>query len=139
MSTALDFTGKAVVITGGTGGIGLGLARGFAQAGANVIATGATAAEVETAGQVSGVGFAVLDVRSDDAVAAFARSLPKVDVLVNCAGVNLRAAEYTPQGFASWSRSAVAAVPSSTSPPPSPSSGRRMRRPMRRAKAASCS
>ena len=99
MSIAIDYAGKTVVITGGTGGIGLGLARGFAGAGANVVATGASAAEVEAAGTVEGVTFAVLDVRSDDAVAAFAGGLDKADVLVNCAGVNLRAAEFTPEGF----------------------------------------
>ena len=35
-----DLTGKTAVITGSTSGIGLGLARGFAQAGANVVING---------------------------------------------------------------------------------------------------
>ena len=39
MTAVLDYTGKSVVITGGTGGIGLGLARGFAEAGATVVAS----------------------------------------------------------------------------------------------------
>lgn len=96
----LDFSNKIVVITGGTGGIGLGLARAFAGAGASVTATGATEAEVAAAGTVDSVSFAVLDVRSDAAVAAFAEKFGKVDVLLNGAGVNLRAAELTPEGFA---------------------------------------
>jgi NAD(P)-dependent dehydrogenase (short-subunit alcohol dehydrogenase family) len=100
MIPSLDYTGKIVVITGGTGGIGLGLARAFAEAGAEVHATGATAAEVAAAGSVPGVSFTVLNVRDDAAVAAFAAGVPAVDALVNCAGVNLRAAEFTPEGFA---------------------------------------
>lgn len=99
MTAVLDYTGKSVVITGGTGGIGLGLARGFAEAGATVVATGASEAEVDAAGSVEGVSFRVLDVRSDGAVSAFAADQDKVHALINCAGVNLRAAEFTPEGF----------------------------------------
>ena len=94
------YSGKAVVITGGTGGIGLGLARAFRAAGATVHATGATDAEVAGAPQGEGITFTTLDVRSDEAVNAFAAGFEHIDALVNCAGVNLRAAEFTPEGFA---------------------------------------
>jgi NAD(P)-dependent dehydrogenase (short-subunit alcohol dehydrogenase family) len=93
------FSGKAVVVTGGTGGIGLGLATAFRDAGATVHATGATEAEVAAARTTDGIAFSVLDVRSDAAVGAFAAGFGTVAVLVNCAGVNLRAAEWTPEGF----------------------------------------
>jgi NAD(P)-dependent dehydrogenase (short-subunit alcohol dehydrogenase family) len=99
MSVAIDFSGKTVVITGATGAIGLGFCRAFADAGASVIAAGATEAEVAAAGAVPGVRFTVLDVTSDDAVTAFAATVPEIDVLLNAAGVNLRAAEHTPEGF----------------------------------------
>jgi NAD(P)-dependent dehydrogenase (short-subunit alcohol dehydrogenase family) len=100
MALSLDYENKTVVVTGGTGGIGLALARAFADAGATVTATGATAAEVKACGEVPGCTFLELDVRSDIAVAVFAGGFAKVDALVNCAGVNLRAAELTPKGFA---------------------------------------
>lgn len=99
MSVSIDYSGKTVVITGATGAIGIGLATGFADAGATVIAAGATDAEVAAAGSVPGVAFAVLDVRSDADVAAFVAGVDRIDVLVNGAGVNLRAAEHTPEGF----------------------------------------
>jgi len=94
------YAGKTVVITGGTGGIGLGLGRAFRAAGAEVHATGATDAEVAGAPADAGIGFTRLDVRSDEAVNAFAAGFAHIDALVNCAGVNLRAAEFTPEGFA---------------------------------------
>jgi NAD(P)-dependent dehydrogenase (short-subunit alcohol dehydrogenase family) len=95
------YDGKRVVITGGTGGIGIGLAQAFRDAGAEVLATGATDAEVETARNSAGrITFSTLDIRSNSAIAAFAESIAAIDVLINAAGVNLRANEFTPEGFA---------------------------------------
>jgi NAD(P)-dependent dehydrogenase (short-subunit alcohol dehydrogenase family) len=95
------YDGKAVVVTGGTSGVGLGLATAFAAAGAKVHATGATEAEATAAGAAfADVAFSVLDVRDDAAIASFAAGLGGIAALANCAGVNLRAAEFTPEGFA---------------------------------------
>ena len=94
------FAGKTVVITGATSGIGQGIGRAFAEAGAKVHATGATQAEVEAAERDEPrFAYTQLDVRSTEQVGEYAGAFGQIDVLVNCAGVNLRAAELTPQGF----------------------------------------
>jgi NAD(P)-dependent dehydrogenase (short-subunit alcohol dehydrogenase family) len=94
------FSGKTVVITGGTSGIGQGIGRAFADAGATVHVTGATEAEV-AAGSAAEPRFRTtqLDVRNTEQVNAYAATFPSVAALVNCAGVNLRAAEHTVAGF----------------------------------------
>jgi NAD(P)-dependent dehydrogenase (short-subunit alcohol dehydrogenase family) len=94
------YTGKTVVITGGTSGIGQGIGRAFADAGATVHVTGATQAEVE-AGTAAEPRFRYtqLDVRNTEQVAEYAATFGTVAALINCAGVNLRAAEHTVEGF----------------------------------------
>jgi NAD(P)-dependent dehydrogenase (short-subunit alcohol dehydrogenase family) len=96
------FSGRVVLVAGGTSGIGLGIATEFAAAGARVIATGATEAEVAKARvlAIPGVAYEVLDVRSDDAVKALAAEQEQLVALVDCAGINLRAEEFTLEGFA---------------------------------------
>jgi len=89
----IDFAGKAALVTGGAGGIGGAIARGFHESGARVIATGLDAAEVARARadpQLAGVAFAVLDVADDAAVRALAAETGDIDILVNCAGVTAR-------------------------------------------------
>lgn len=49
MFKPFDLTGKTVLITGGNGGIGLGMARGLLQAGANVMIWGSRAEKTEAA------------------------------------------------------------------------------------------
>ena len=96
-----DLKGRVALVTGGNGGIGLGMARGLAQAGAAIAVAGRNQAKSEAAAAdlaKLGVKTAVLtaDVTDeaqcrrmvDDTVARLGR----LDVLVNNAGINIRKA-----------------------------------------------
>ncbi len=92
---------RAVLVTGGTSGIGLGVARAFAAQGDTVLATGATEAEVARArDEAAALRFERLDVRDETAVQALVGTLPRLDVVVNCAGAIRRGAEHDPKAFA---------------------------------------
>ena len=94
---------RHVFVTGGTSGIGAAIARAFAATGARVVATGATAAEVQAArthAPNAGIAFEALDVRDGAAVQTRLASCEGLDVLVNCAGIIQRQAELEPEAFA---------------------------------------
>lgn len=95
------FAGRTILVTGGSSGIGLGCALAFRRLGGTVIATGATAAECErAASDHAEVTFEPLDVRDADAVATVIAGQPRLDVLVNAAGVIRRDHEHDPDVFA---------------------------------------
>nr|WP_321983483.1 SDR family oxidoreductase [uncultured Lichenicoccus sp.] len=82
------FTGRHVLVSGGSSGIGLAVARGFARARAQVIATGTSERKLAALrGLEGGVQFDSLAVRDSAAIRAFVDRLPALDVLVNAAGV----------------------------------------------------
>ena len=94
-----DLTGKVAVVTGGNGGIGLGMATGLAQAGAHVVIVGRNAAKsaqaVDGLRQAGWQADAVhADVTHEAAVnALFATVVQRhgrVDILVNNAGSTVR-------------------------------------------------
>jgi NAD(P)-dependent dehydrogenase (short-subunit alcohol dehydrogenase family) len=92
---------RKVLVTGATSGIGAGIAAAFAVDGAQVWATGVTAAEVDAAAAARpGIEHRVLDVRDGDAVQALVQGLGDLDVVVNCAGIINRGAEHEAEAFA---------------------------------------
>lgn len=94
------YKGANVLITGGTTGIGQGVARAFLELGANVTVTGVTAGEVDVAkAEMPEVDARVLDVRNADQVVDVISSFERLDHVVNCAGIILRNDEHSPEIF----------------------------------------
>jgi NAD(P)-dependent dehydrogenase (short-subunit alcohol dehydrogenase family) len=94
---SFDLAGRSALVTGGTSGIGAALAGGLADAGAEVVAAGLGAAAAQAR---PGVRAVELDVTDGPAVRALAESLPRIDVVVACAGVIRRGDEHDPDVFA---------------------------------------
>jgi 2-dehydro-3-deoxy-D-gluconate 5-dehydrogenase len=106
MAQSFDLTGKVAIVTGGNGGIGFGIARGLAKAGANiVVAARQPAKNAQATAALQEMGVKALSVATDvqDEVAVqlmvqtAAEAFGRVDILVNNAGINVRKApqDYT--------------------------------------------
>jgi 2-dehydro-3-deoxy-D-gluconate 5-dehydrogenase len=91
-----DLSGRAALVTGGNGGIGLGMAQGLAQAGARVAIAGRDSAKNQKALASLEPGSIALiaDVCDERACRAMvdeaAGGLGRLDILVNNAGINIR-------------------------------------------------
>ena len=93
-----DLTGKVAVVTGGSKGLGKAMARGFAEAGANVLISSRHEAELQAAqkeiqeGTQVKVAYRVADMNNREEVTALAKfaldTFGRVDILVNNAGGN---------------------------------------------------
>src|SRR5215467_11098898 len=95
----LDLTGKTAVVIGGTSGIGLTLAKGLAQAGANVVPTGRRNELVNRAAdEIAGMGVGSIAISCDvenrasleQLLSGAIKKFGAVDILVNCAGKTKR-------------------------------------------------
>jgi 2-dehydro-3-deoxy-D-gluconate 5-dehydrogenase len=102
MSNPFNLTGKTALVTGGNGGIGLGITRALAQAGARVAIiarnTEKSQAAAKALAEETGISPLVLtaDVSSPDQVAAVVaearNGLGRIDILFNNAGISIRKA-----------------------------------------------
>ncbi len=94
-----DLSGRVAVVTGGNGGIGLGMAKGMAAAGAAVVVAGrdatkndAAVKEIQALGaKASAIAVDVLKEESCRAlIADTVKQHGRLDILVNNAGINIR-------------------------------------------------
>ncbi|MSR52121.1 MAG: SDR family oxidoreductase [Gemmataceae bacterium] len=95
-----DMTGRVVLVTGGSKGLGLTIASGLASAGADVALVSRNEAEVQAAAKqvASAFGHRAIGIKADvtdeaDVARAVSRTLAdlgRIDVLVNNAGINIR-------------------------------------------------
>lgn len=92
-------TGKEILVTGGSQGIGLATARAFHDLGGHVHITGTRAAATDYDDDLTGLTYHRADMASDGDRTRLVGAIGQLDVLVNNAGMG-GADEYTTAGFA---------------------------------------
>jgi len=88
-TTSHDFSGCHVLVTGGSNGIGLGIAGAFADAGAEVTITGRRPTATDYEHDLGAFRYQSVEMTDTAALDTLAASLGRLDVLVNNAGGNL--------------------------------------------------
>ena len=107
-----DLKGRVAIVTGGNGGIGLGMARGLARAGARVVVAARNAEKSRAAvDELTRLGAAEplaieVDVAGESSVASMvgqaAERCGRIDVLVNNAGINIWGKQPQDYSLAEW-------------------------------------
>jgi NAD(P)-dependent dehydrogenase (short-subunit alcohol dehydrogenase family) len=83
-----DYAGAHVLVTGGTAGIGAGIAAAYREAGAHVTITGTRPRGSDYGEDAKRYDYRQMRLTEDADIAAVAESLPRIDILVNNAGGN---------------------------------------------------
>ena len=101
MRVSFDYSGCRVLVTGGSSGIGHGIASAYAAAGADVTITGRAAKASEYDIDLSSFTYQQLEMTDKTAVEDVAAGLESLDVLVNNAGATFPGGqnEYIPDVF----------------------------------------
>jgi 2-deoxy-D-gluconate 3-dehydrogenase len=105
-----DLSGKVAVVTGGNGGIGLGMAKGMAKCGAAIVVAGRNKEKsAQAVNELKALGvkanFIAVDVEQEASCRSLieqaAKEMGRIDILVNNAGMNVRKRpeEYTTEEF----------------------------------------
>ncbi len=92
-----DYSDAHILVTGGTSGIGAATATGYRDAGADVTITGTRGSAAEYDADLSGYRYMQLDVEDSANIDSVAASLPRLDILINNAGIALPS-----QGLDEW-------------------------------------
>ena len=104
MNDRPDFSGKRVLVVGGSSGIGNGIAQGFRAQGADVHVWGTRASAADYAGtegsDLSGLHYSQVDVSDFEAIAGWPIPFDSLDALILCQGiVRYRRKEFEIAGF----------------------------------------
>lgn len=95
-----DFSGAQVLVTGGSNGIGLGIARAFRTAGATVAITGRKAKASDYPLDLAGLDYHQAEMTNEADLERLSASFDRMDILVNNAGASLMAEdEWKPEVF----------------------------------------
>ena len=104
MISMFNLDGRVAIVTGGNGGIGLGMAEGLAQAGAKIVLVGRNSEKnAASVSRLEKLGVEVFSIEKDlteatagaEIASATEERFGRIDILINNAGSNIRTVSYT--------------------------------------------
>lgn len=105
-NNTFSLAGKTALVAGASRGIGLAIAKGLAEAGARTILSARSTDKLEAEAKTlrdagHSVGILPMDLSNSESIRAAVANLEPVDILVNCAGTNIRKQfeKYTKQEY----------------------------------------